>query len=259
VNDGGEDCADLVQQFNPYVNMQYLYHPQPHGRGAALNAGWQNARGRWITYLDDDDLVFPFHLELLTQAMRSDPAARVAYSYGQKALCLRGEVEDIPLARLPMIQQEFRPETLFVENSIPIMAMMHERSLAEEIGGFDESLNVLEDWDFIIRLAQHTSFRLAPHLTAEYRFYVGTDLQNSIVQRRSELLPTIRKLYERYPTDNPGLSAQRSQVVEAVEIQLAELEKIQAMEGEAQLKNLMVLMRTSGFTLDFFRQGGFRA
>ena len=45
---------------------------------------------------------------------------------------------------------------------------MHERSLLEETGGFDESLRRNVDWDYLIRLSHVTDFAFAPFIATRY-------------------------------------------------------------------------------------------
>ena len=54
--------------------------------------------------------------------------------------------------------------------------LAHRRALAEEIGGFDETFDLFEDWDFLIRLSARTRFHHLPAVTAVYR--VRNDASN---------------------------------------------------------------------------------
>jgi len=49
-------------------------------KGAAANVGIDAARGRYVTLLDDDDLIRPLHVENLQQVIASSPGARVAHA-----------------------------------------------------------------------------------------------------------------------------------------------------------------------------------
>ena len=53
--------------------------PVNQGRAAAANAGVAQARGDYVTFLDDDDLVEADHLETLARAATA-PGVRVVYS-----------------------------------------------------------------------------------------------------------------------------------------------------------------------------------
>ena len=63
---------------------------------------------------------------------------------------------------------------------IPIIGLMHHRSLAAEAGFYDESFDLFEDWDFLIRLARITRLHRIPRVTAVYR--VRDDATNATSQ-----------------------------------------------------------------------------
>ncbi|MGH7425672.1 MAG: glycosyltransferase, partial [Candidatus Methylomirabilales bacterium] len=168
VNDAGCNVGHLVEKFSSRLNIKYVAHEVAQGRSASLNSGLSAATGRWIAYLDDDDIVYPLHLELLLGAVSvaEDP---VAYALVHTVLSRHSEDGDILLARRPFALFEFSPDELLVQNRIPILSIMHSAECLERVGGFDESLHILEDWDFMIRLSQRFRFRQIEKVTSEYR------------------------------------------------------------------------------------------
>ena len=56
---------------------------------------------------------------------------------------------------------------------IPICAVLHDRSLIESVGGFDEDLPGYEDWEMWLRMVEHTDFRHVPVASYEYRIGSG--------------------------------------------------------------------------------------
>jgi hypothetical protein len=63
----------------------------------------------------------------------------------------------------------FDAARLLYKNDIPLVGFAHRRALAEEAGGFDETFDQFEDWDFLIRLSARTRFHHLPSVTAVYR------------------------------------------------------------------------------------------
>ena len=69
VNDGGEDVADIVAGFN---DARLVYFNRPHaGKAAQLNFALGEVTAPYVSYMDDDDDVFPNHLERLLFAAES--------------------------------------------------------------------------------------------------------------------------------------------------------------------------------------------
>lgn len=142
----------------------------PHGRARAANAGVEAARGTWIAYLDDDDLFLPGHLGTLAGALEGQDRFHAAFT----SSLLVHQVRDADgtyheLSREPIFDVDFDPDRLVFSNTIPLLCLMHRRSLFFEAGRFDEAFDLYEDWDFLIRLSRLTPFLRVREVTAHYR------------------------------------------------------------------------------------------
>src|SRR6185503_14591195 len=167
--------------------VSYVHHAEGRGRVAALNAGLKSAKAPRVTYLDDDDIAYPLHLELLLDRARTS-SYPVVYADANISLWQMDGDRATPLARRTLTPFEYDPKELLVRNRIPIQSMMHDATAAAELGGFDESLDLLEDWDFLIRLSKRNPFLRVPRVTSEFRFRVGDRIENSILARRDEII-----------------------------------------------------------------------
>jgi glycosyltransferase involved in cell wall biosynthesis len=147
VDDGSRDPQEAPAVDGESVRL--LRHDRPRGVAEARNAGLAAARGKWVAFLDDDDVWAPTYLQTLVRLARAEDAS-FAYS-GVVEVNERFEVLRIPVTPEP----EELPELLPRHNAVPAAASntFARTDVMRRLGGFDPRLLVLEDWDLWIRLA----------------------------------------------------------------------------------------------------------
>jgi GT2 family glycosyltransferase len=169
VNDGGPIPAALLEPA-PGRALRVLVPPAPGGRTRALNTGLAAARGTYVAYLDDDDLYLPAHLDTLVRFLDGSEEYRAAYTSVRQIEQVLGDDGRYRDGReITVYGRPFDAARLLYKNDIPLIGLAHRRALAEEAGGFDETFDQFEDWDFLIRLSARTRFHHLPAVTAVYR------------------------------------------------------------------------------------------
>jgi len=159
-------CHSPPYPVRPYWDWVLVEDGEPLSRSQAANLGLQHARGRWILFLDDDDVLLPDHVHRLARALIDNPSFLAAYT-GVR-------VVDGSEAYLFDYDQPYCFERLLAANYIPNLAVLFDRRLVTEHGCcFDETLPVLEDWDFLLQMARHTAFAYVPGVSAVYRYGLG--------------------------------------------------------------------------------------
>ena len=177
VDDGSTDAIeDAVRPFLSHPAVRLLRRPH-QGVCAARNAGIEAAVGTIIAYLDSDNRWHPTFLERMTAAL-DRTGARLAY-------CDFNVYRRHPLTRRLRLagrrSPTFRFSALLDDNCIDINTVVHERSLVDSVGGWDEQLERMNDWDFILRLTSHVEPLHVPEALVDY--FQGTS-PNTITASR---------------------------------------------------------------------------
>ena len=133
-------------------------------RPQAANAGLDAARGDWITYLDDDDLLLPGHVAGLVAATHNAQGARLIYTLA------RGRFAD---GHVESWGRPYALSELYERNFIHLSTALFARSLIAEGCRFDEAFEIMQDWDFFLQCAQKTRFHFEPRQTFEWRVDLG--------------------------------------------------------------------------------------
>lgn len=158
VDDGSTDATPArVDAWAGRDRRIHALHLTPNrGLPAALNAGFRAARGAYFGWTSDDNLYEPVALERMLARLEADPSLDGIY-----ADYLRFDEHGERRVRVGP------PEALPLGNDRGA-CFLYRREVHEELGGFDESLPLAEDYDFWLRAA--SLFRFAPLHELLYRY-----------------------------------------------------------------------------------------
>lgn len=147
VDDGSTDGTEASVKGVPDPRVRCVRIPHG-GVSRARNLGIRLSRYGWISFLDSDDLWSPRKLELQLEALEREPDRRVVYT---NEIWIRNGRRLNPKKKHRKVSGwMFRPSLSLCLIS-PSSVMMH-RSVLSEIGLFDESFRVCEDYELWLRL-----------------------------------------------------------------------------------------------------------
>jgi glycosyltransferase involved in cell wall biosynthesis len=162
-------------------------------RARNLNLGINAAKGRYIGFLDDDDIIYKNHISSLIEEIDTSELASWAYSQVAMSICnLNNDKVNIMSLGYPFKKERFTFQEILKDNFIPIHSYLIDRSKYNpDFIYFDESFPVLEDYEFIIRLIHCSKPTFINEVTCEYRFYVehsdsNTDVYSILDYRESK-------------------------------------------------------------------------
>ena len=146
IDDGSSDnTEELIQSkyWEFLENGKIIYHKQKNkGVCYARNTGLKLAKNEWITYLDTDNSLTPYFLEVFKKEIEKNPEFTIFYSQTESSA---GRI----------IGQELDYGILCRCNLIDLGCFVHKRSLCEKYGYFDLDLKRLVDWDLILRYTRY--------------------------------------------------------------------------------------------------------
>jgi glycosyltransferase involved in cell wall biosynthesis len=185
VNDGGQDVKGVVESFND-PRICFINRRQNRGLPFTLNEALAQARGKYVCYLGDDDLFYPYHVGTLVDALENRTDCLVAYSDLYKVYCrVNPDKTRTALSKIVNISRDFDRFVMLYFNHVLHVSCLHRRDLLDKTGPYNESLNVLIDWDLIRRLAFFTDFFHVHNITGEF-FQPEGDKDRISVKRRKD-------------------------------------------------------------------------
>lgn len=157
VNDGG-DAALVERQVadagDALGGVTVVHHDEPVGRPVAMNVGVRASTSGVFVFHDDDDSWHPEFLARVTQhlAGHADDLA-VATRCEVVWERIEGDVV-VELSREVFASDVHRvllSDTLY-RNSTPPICIAYRRSAYDAVGGYDDDLVALADWEFLLRV-----------------------------------------------------------------------------------------------------------
>jgi glycosyltransferase involved in cell wall biosynthesis len=190
VDDGSQDetPARLAELGDP--RLVVIRHDASRGVAVARNAGIRAARGRWVSFLDDDDLWSP--RKLRAQVDSADAAGAVfAYSAGGGLDAARNFLFAVPPPDPATVTRELLRWNVIWCGCSNVLARA---DVVGELGGFDERLVQLADWDLWIRLT------LSGPTAATSDVLVGYVMhdESMLLTDRREVFPEMDYLVEKH-------------------------------------------------------------
>ncbi len=205
VDDGStDDTAERVTAYGDRV--RYVLKPNG-GTGSTRNLGIAQARGRFVAFLDGDDLWLPRKLEVQMAAFEREPDI-LAVQCG--AYCVDSALNVLEVRACDPRQDSLLNFLLF--RNLPAFAssVIIRKDVLDRIGGFGLDLVILSDWDMVCRLAHAGILRSVPELLTLYRHYPSNQSTNVEIHIESGTRSLARFFAE--PTLDPAIRAQEAHI-----------------------------------------------
>ena len=181
IDDGStDDSRAIVERFGPKVH--YVLQDNAE-RGAARNHGLRLAKGKYIAFLDSDDLWLPTKAEEDVAFLERNPGVGLLCT---DAIQIDGDGKELKVLRAKAASGRVS-DNLLRHNFVLMAAHLARTSLLREIGGFREERQLAgsEDWEMWVRLSLRTEFAYAPRLSGKVRTHPDNTMSNAAAMHRS--------------------------------------------------------------------------
>lgn len=211
VDDGSTDdgCAkvEAVAQRHPLIR---LLHKPNGGQSSARNFGVAHSTSDLIAFLDQDDLWYSRHLEVLEQPFKKEHVRELGWVYSELDQVDRagGMVIHNLLAFIGTMATTYHPKRRLIDCLREDMFILPSASLIsrrafEKVGGFDERLCGCEDDDLFLRMYRQGYDNIfLPIALSKWRIY-GTSTSYTVRMTQSRMLYA-EKLLQQFPDNAAG-------------------------------------------------------
>jgi glycosyltransferase involved in cell wall biosynthesis len=243
INDGGDDITTIIDEFKKFFPIKYIHHKESLGRTEAINSGLEIAKGNWIGYLDDDDILYPWHYEALLEHANQEQSNVVYSDYNRSLFTNIHAIEPQKLAGSP--SWTFNLNELLVQNQIPIHSYIHRSEVLKIVKNWNVTFDRLEDYEFLLRVSSLGEFSHVGKVTCEYRFYLDT--KNSIsLEGRDKYLQALERIYQLYPVYDESLISHRIETISAMQEQNSQIVSIYNKFDNEELAQREVIRLVTG-------------
>ena len=188
INDGSPDTVELENAIEKYrLAITYLKQAN-QGAGAARNAGLRVARGRFVAFLDGDDIWLPSFLNEQLKLIQSDGGYDLVYAdavnFGDQASDGRTSMEANPSNGEVTFNK-----LLCGECNVITSAVVARKELIMQVGLFDVNFPNSQDFDLWLRLAKDAKARITyqQRVLVRRRLYQGSLASDSVKSFEGEL------------------------------------------------------------------------
>jgi len=184
VDDGSSDATpEVVRAFDGPIRYVHQAHA---GVAAARNRGLDEARGRWITFLDSDDVWLDGMLASALRHLTTPPNSPIVH----------GRAQIVRMSDAGGHRPRFRADTAALHRPL-LGSMVFDRSCFEKVGRFDAALKRSEDIDWFARAEElGVEAQRVDEVWLLYRVH-ATNVTNDIPATTSSIVASVKRALDR--------------------------------------------------------------
>jgi len=214
-----DDCPKTIDVARTMLRSHdsFIRIPSMRGPAQSRNIGAQVSRGKWVTFLDDDDTFSDQHISRLLEVLPNQSSKVLYFNYVE---CVESRVED-NVTLMSSIHKDISDRTsadLLVRNFIPIHAMVFSSELFFT-HAFDAQLQSHEDWDFLVSLeTSGVEFQWVDFGTDSVAVHI--DSSASTRNKVGKIALDYLSIYRKWPSDEVVTQKARAEVLQRMGIKI---------------------------------------
>lgn len=214
IDDGSKDkTADVVKNYQE-INTQtfkqcdlFYYYQENGGPSCARNTGIQKTRGKYITFLDADDLWPKEKLQKQVDLMETHKNVVLLFGDVKRFSEAKGSADSM-FVRRGITRELFGDhfyvknayQKLLIRNYIPTGTVIIRREYFKNGELFDENLRCVEDWDLWLRIAMNNAIAYSTNVwefKRDHKSNISNNVEN-MARAEIEVLKKHNKLFHSY-------------------------------------------------------------
>lgn len=187
VIDGGstDGSADIIKR---YARQLDYWQSQPDaGQTDAINQGFAQSRGKYMAWLNADDVYLPHAVEEAVTFLEEHPELGMVYG-DTDFINAEGRV----IGRFPARQTDFA-KLMRGYVHVPQQAAFWRADLWQQVGPLDPSFYFAMDYDLWLRLAKRSTLRYHPRVWAQFRLHAASKTLQDDMRAWPEMLAAHRR------------------------------------------------------------------
>lgn len=227
-----DDTAKYLRTLQPAVKkFHFCINEKSVGGAGARNIGIKESTGKFVAFLDDDDVWYKDKISRQFALFTQTPGC-VAISCSYVHFSSFGHKKQINIS-LPNNLQD-----LLCYNTLGGTSLLFtSKSMLDQLGGFDELLRSSQDWDLWIRLYQTGKIVAINEPLARYESHIGFRISTNMLS----VYNGRRALYHKYKS----LMTEHTRKINIAAILFARIHK-EASTNVYLLKRTLFLFRLGG-------------
>lgn len=192
IDDASTDDTEINIKSLENEAIKYLKVEKSRGGNYARNLGIEKANGNYIAFLDDDDEWLPEKVEDQLNLFINDNEIGLVYTGANVIYSNKG----YQYIRHPKHKGDLSKEILIKNYIGTTSSVMLKKSVIDSVGGFDNDMPALQDYDLWIRVAQYTKIDYIDKPLIKYYNHDNTDQITDNVHKIEDAIKKIDYKYE---------------------------------------------------------------